>query len=218
MRLKQLFLILIVLFGFSFQSINSPAQARDFTAIRAGVYFDQPLRDWDGFGFNYVESAHFVNSELGPERTQKWWAEVHPGVKNFTQEYGGFSLLDETEKNEIVVLVFGEDGLKPGIVKMFLDAKHQIERGGEFDHETTTSYMREFVKKGLKVTRDRGAKLQIITTLYGPPGFMTKQKADRGRDLDPEMKEDLALYMIDWIKFLKEKERLPVKYVSLHNE
>lgn len=215
--MKQFFFLLILI-GTSFSGLNIFAQARNFTAVRAGVFFDHTLRDWDGFGFNYVESAHFVNSELGPERTKVWWAEVHPGVKTFTQEYGGFSLLDETEKNEIVDLVFGENGLKPGIVKMFLDAHHQTEPGGEFDHETTTSYMREFVKKGLEVTRNRGAELQIITTLYGPPGFMTKQKADRGRDLDPEFKEDLALYMIDWVKFLKEKEGLPVKYVSLHNE
>jgi len=218
MNKKQLFLTLIFLIGLSLYSTIIFAQARDFTAVRAGVFFDQTLRDWDGFGFNYVESAHFVNSKLGPEKTQKWWAEVHPGVKTFTQEYGGFSLLDESEKNEIVELVFGENGLKPGIVKMFLDAKHQKEPGGEYEHETTTSYMREFVKKGLKVTRDRGADFQIITTLYGPPGFMTKQKADRGRDLDPKMRDDLALYMIDWVKFLKEKEGLPVKYLSLHNE
>ncbi len=216
--MKQLFLSMLILIGLSFQTINTFAQARDFTAVRAGVYFDQPLRDWDGFGFNYVESAHFVNSELGPERTQQWWKEVHPGEKTFTQEYGGFSLLDEKEKQEIVELVFGKDGLKPGIVKMFLDAKHQTEPGGAFDHETTTSHMREFVRAGLKITRARGADLEIITTLYGPPGYITIQKADRGRDLDPEMKEDLALYMIDWVKFLKEKDGLPVKYLSLHNE
>jgi hypothetical protein len=47
---------------------------------------------------------------------------------------------------------------------------------------------------------------------------MTRQKTDRGRDLNPEFKEELAKYMIDWVKFLKEKEKFPVKYLSLHNE
>jgi hypothetical protein len=40
----------------------------------------------------------------------------------------------------------------------------------------------------------------------------------RGRDLNPAHKRDLARYLLDWVKFLREKEGLPVKYVSLHNE
>lgn len=176
------------------------AQDLDFTAVRAGVDFDQKLREWDGFGFNYVETAHTYNYD------------------EFTQEYGGFSLLNEQEKQEIVRLVFGEDGLKVGLIKMFLGANHQPEPYGEYDHKTTTENMRYFVKEGLRLTRKRGDDLQIITTLYGPPGYMTLQKDDRGRDLDPEFKEELANYMIDWVKFLREKENLPVKYISLHNE
>ncbi len=216
--MKTILYSILCLTGFSLQSVTVFAQARDFTAIRAGVYFNEPLRDWDGFGFNYVESAHFIDTKISPEENREWMAKTHPGKDFFVQEYGGFSLLDENEKNEIVDLVFGEQGLKPGIIKMFLDAHHQKEPGGPFDHETSTSHMREFVKKGLQVTRKRGADLQIITTLYGPPGFMTKQKVNRGRDLDPEFKDDLALYLIDWVKFLKEEEKLPVKYLSLHNE
>ena len=213
-------IVFILFLGFFFSGQNIFAQARNFSAVRAGVYFDQPLREWDGFGFNYVESAHFVDKNMSKEteRAQKWWKEQHPGKDYFVQEYGGFSLLDEKQKSEIIDLVFGEDGLKPGVIKMFLDAHHQKEPGGPFDHETTTRFMREFVKRGLKATRERGADLEIITTLYGPPGFMTKQKTDRGRDLDPEFKDDMALYMIDWVKFLKEEEGLPVKYLSLHNE
>ena len=33
-------------------------------------------------------------------------------MKEFKQEYGGFSLLDESEKQEIVKMVSGEEGLK----------------------------------------------------------------------------------------------------------
>ena len=175
-------------------------QADDFTAVRAGVAFDRPLREWDGFGFNYVETAHSYDME------------------KFKQEYGGFSLLDEREKQEIIELVFGDGGLRVGLVKMFLGANHQKAPHGPYDHESTTGHMRYFVKEGLRTTRRRGGDLKIITTLYGPPGFMTLQKADRGRDLDPAFKEQLALYMIDWVKFLREKEQLPVKYLSLHNE
>ena len=197
---------------------NLFAQAMDFTTVRAGVYFDHTSRDWDGFGFNYVQTAHFIDKNLDPKESAEWWKKYHPGKDSFVQEYGGFSILDDNEKSEIIDLIFGENGLKPGIIKMFLSADHQKKPGGAFDHESTTTYMREFVQMGLKKTRQRGDNLQIITTLYGPPGFMTKQKADRDRDLDPEFKDDLALYMADWVKFLKEKEKLPVKYLSLHNE
>lgn len=40
----------------------------------------------------------------------------------------------------------------------------------------------------------------------------------RGRDLDPAHRYDVAAYMIDWVRFLREEEGLPVRYLSLHNE
>ena len=175
-------------------------QAINFTAVQATVDFSCTLQDWDGFGFNYVETAQTMDYTADP------------------QEYGGFSLLDENEKQEIVNLVFGEDGLKVGLVKMFHDPWHQATPGGAFDHKKTTGNMRYFVREGLKKTRARGGDLQIITTLYGPPPWATKQKFLRGRDFDPEMKEALAAYMVDWVRFLREEEGFPVKYYSLHNE
>ena len=175
-------------------------QAQDFTAVRAEVDFSKHVRDWDGFGVNYVEVAQAIDYAQDP------------------QEYGGFSLLTEEKRQQIVDMVFGDDGLKPGIVKMFLDPLHQAEPGGEFDHETTTRWMRYFVREGLKRTRARGDDLTIITTLYGPPAWATKQKFMRGRDLDPARKYDLARYMIDWVRYLREDQKLPVKYLSLHNE
>jgi len=185
---------------FLFLPSSAIAQAVDFTATRAHVDFSKTLQEWDGFGINYVETAHTDNMET------------------FNQEYGGFSLLDESEKQEIVDLVFGENGLKVGLVKMFLGSLHQKEAGGPFDHERTTANMRYFVREGLKTTRTRGDDLTIITTLYGPPGYATKQRFVRGRDLDPELKYDVAKYIIDWVKFLRDKEGFPVKYISLHNE
>lgn len=172
----------------------------DFSAIRAEVDFSHKLRTWDGFGFNYVETAQTLDYKRDP------------------QEYGGFSLLDESKKQEIIDLIFGTDGLKVSLIKMFLDPWHQAQPGGAFDHSSTTKYMREFVRKGLQKTRDRGEDLEIITTLYGPPAWTTQQKILRGRDIDPEMKEALADYMVDWVRFLDKEENLPVKYISLHNE
>ena len=176
------------------------SQALDFTAIRAEVNFSRTLQEWDGFGFNYVETAHSQD------------------MKKFNQEYGGFSLLDEKEKREIIDMVFGENGLKVGLIKMFLGSLHQTEAGGPFDHKYTTENMRFFVSEGLKTTRARGGDFEIITTLYGPPGYTTIQKVHRGRDLDPAYKDAVADYMVDWVKFLREEENLPVKWLSLHNE
>lgn len=196
------FLILILFITGFTVLIQNPvlAQAEDFTAIRTEVHFDEMIREWDGFGFNYVETAQTMDYDEDP------------------QEYGGFSLLSETQKREIIDMIFGEDGLKVGLVKMFYDPWHQAEPDGPFDHNKTTENMRYFVREGLKITHARGADLQIITTLYGPPPWATKQKFLRGRDFDPEMKDELCNYLIDWAKFLRNEEGFPLKYISLHNE
>jgi hypothetical protein len=176
------------------------AQYPVFRGCPATVDFSKNLKEWDGFGFNYVETAQTIDY-----------------IKD-AKDYGGFSIIGEKGREDIISMVFGEEGLKVGLVKMFLDPFHQYAPGGIFDHETSTKNMRMFVKMGLEKTRSRGSDLQIITTLYGPPSFVTLQRVLRGRDLDPEMKNDLALYMIDWAKFLIEKENFPVKYISLNNE
>lgn len=179
--------------------------------IRGEVDFARHLREWDGFGVNYVETCQTADYTENP------------------QDYGGFSTLSEEKRQEILDMIFGEDGLKPGIIKMFCDPFHQEVKHlndsdpssidmSNYDHETTTKWLRYFAKEGLKRTRERGGDLSIITTLYGPPGFMTKQKFLRGRDLDPNFKMELAKYLISWGKYLKEKEGLPVRYLCLHNE
>jgi O-glycosyl hydrolase len=167
------------------------------------VQFDHVLRDWDGFGVNYVELCN-VRS-LDEYKTK------------YHQDYGGFSTLSEAKRQEIEDLIFGPDGIKPGLVKMFLDPLQEQVKG-EFDHETTTKWMRYFVREGLKRTRAQGGDLQILTTMYGPPAWATKQKFLRGRDLDPTEKDDLAQYMIDWAKWLRDHEGFPVTAISLHNE
>jgi hypothetical protein len=176
------------------------AQDLDFTASRALVDFGKTLQAWDGFGFNYVETAQTMDYTLDP------------------QEYGGFSLLNEADRQRIVDMVFGDDGLRVGLVKMFCDPFHQSQPGGRYDHETSTRWLRYFAREGLKKARAAGRDLTLITTLYGPPAYMTRQKVMRGRDLDPAHRRDLALYLVSWVRFLREAEQLPVRFVSLHNE
>ncbi len=192
----------------------TPAQKLDpsFPENFAYINFNDSLRPWDGFGVNYVETAQTTDYSTSP------------------QDYGGFSTLSEEKRQEIIELIFGEEGLQPGIVKMFLDPFHEggnenpndnedpfiINENG-FDHESSTAWMRYFVKEGMKKSAQGNRDLSIITTLYGPPAWMTKQKAFRGRDLDQSFKYELAEYMVSWLKYLKEND-FPVRYLSLHNE
>lgn len=178
---------------------------------RARVDFRQVLRPWDGFGVNYVETAQTANYQTDP------------------QDYGGLNTLSEPLRQEVLDLIFGDDGLRPGLVKLFLDPFHQPEpstpanpedplRPEVYDHASTTRWMRYFVREGLARTRRRGEDLNLLTTLYGPPGWMTRQRFLRGRDLDPAHRHDLARYMVDWVRYLRDTEGFPVRYLSLHNE
>ena len=179
---------------------------------RTQVDFSTSLREWDGFGVNYVEASQTRDYQVEP------------------QEYGGFSLLCEGDRQAILDMIFGPDGLRPGVVKMFLDPFHQSEPGEgydwdpnvidpeAYDHERTTRWMRYFVAEGLQRTRARGDELEVVVTLYGPPPWMTRQRFVRGRDLDPALKHECAKYMIAWAKYLREVANVPVKYISLHNE
>jgi hypothetical protein len=179
---------------------------------RVQVNFADKLQDWDGFGVNYVEAAQTRDYDADP------------------QEYGGFSTLGEADRQAILDMTFGDDGLKPCVIKMFLDSFHQEEPGegynwdphvidmSAYDHEKTTKWMRYFAREGLKRTRARGDDLEIIVTLYGPPAWTTRQRFVRGRDLDPERKYEVAKYVLSWAKYLHETEGFPVKYVGLHNE
>lgn len=179
---------------------NGLAQYPVIDYVQAEVDFSKKLRDWDGFGFNYVETCQTFDYDADP------------------QEYGGFSILSQADRDKVIDMVFGEDGLKVGLLKMFYDPFHQEKPGSTFDHERTTRYLRMFAREGYHKTMKRGGSLQIITTLYGPPAWATLQKTIRGRDIDPAQKENLANYLVSWAQFLKEKEGLPVKYISIHNE
>jgi hypothetical protein len=150
-------------------------------------------------GFNYVETC----------QTRDYNA--------YAQDYGGFSLLNEQQKQEIIELVFGQNGLDIDIIKMFLDPWHQATPEAPFDHATTTANMLHFVENGVALARKRGKEIDVLTTLYGPPLWATQQKFIGGRDFDESMSQALARYMIDWALFLRDKH-IPVQYLSIHNE
>jgi len=193
-----------IFFGLIFLLLMVPldparSQTATFNTIPAEVHFEQELHLWDGFGINYVEAAQTRNYKAMP------------------QDYGGFSLLDEKQKKEILNLVFSEEGLNVDIVKMFLDPWHQERPGGVFDHECTTKNMLYFVEEGQKIAKQQNKDLTIITTLYGPPPWATLQKHIGGRDLDGSQTTHLANYIVDWALFLR-KRQLPVRYLSIHNE
>jgi O-glycosyl hydrolase len=177
------------------------------------IRFDRPLRDWHGFGVNYVESAQTRDYSL------------------YQQDYSGFSFASEAGRQQLMEMIFGEDGLRPGLTKLFLDPFHEgISKDGNdnkdplridlsgYDHETTTRWIRYFNREGLNMMKRWGGSLTSIVTLYSPAPWMTKQKYVLGRDADPAEKYEMAEYMASWAKYLTEEEGIPVSYISFHNE
>ncbi len=162
--------------------------------------FDRPLQSWDGFGFNYVEACQTRDYGRSP------------------QDYGGLSDLPEATRRRVCELVFGQDGLRPGLLKMFLDPWQQRAANAAHDHETSTHWMRWFAREGSRLTAARGEELAVLTTLYGPPGWMTVQGILRGRDLAPGAMDALVDYVASWARFLREQEGLRLRAVALHNE
>ena len=178
---------------------NAEAQRLDEVQYYGAIDFSQQLRTWDGFGVNYVQSARSVDYSA------------------YAQDYGGFKYLTPKQRDDITDLIFGEDGLQPDLIKMFLDPLHYDAKTKSYDHKITTEYMRYFTKRGIELSAKRNQDISIITTLYGPPPQATLQNSFNGRDLDFSQKDFLADYLTDWLRFLKQ-ENLPIKYISLFNE
>ena len=205
----------------SIGSSNLYAQRYPNTGIKVNVipdeiihiYFDQPLRPWHGFGVHYVEAVQTRDYSL------------------FPQDFSGFSMATQQTREKVMQMIFGEDGLRPGLTKMFLDPFHEGTTKNEndnedpllidldgYDHETTTRWMRYFNQEGLRLMKEWGGSLKTIITLYGPAPWMTRQKFVLGRDLDPDESFEVAEYMASWAKFLIEKAGIDVRYISFHNE
>lgn len=177
------------------------------------IRFDCPLRPWHGFGVNYVQSAQTRDYAL------------------YQQDYSGFSFANEDNRQKVMEMIFGEDGLRPGLTKLFLDPFHEgmIKEGNDnqdpikikldgYDHTSTTEWIRYFNREGLRMMKEWGGSFTSISTLYSPAPWMTIQKYILGRDADPAERYEIAEYMVSWAKYLIEIEGIPVKYISFHNE
>lgn len=199
--------------AFTQRHINSGIKVPVKPVSEVTVFFDRPLREWDGFGVNYVEACQTRNYDL------------------FSQDYSGFSFATEETRQRILDLIFNEDGWKPALTKLFLDPFHEgiTESGNDnddpltlmmdnYDHESTTRWMRYFNREGQKRMSCWNGHLKGIVTLYSPAPWQTKQKYVLGRDIDPDKKYEVAEYMVSWAKYLREKEDLDIRYISFHNE
>jgi len=173
------------------------------------ILFDQTLWDWDGFGVNYVETRHTRDYSV------------------FPQDYGGFKYLSEQDRQKVMDMIFGPEGLKPGIIKAFSDPFHEpvndnnnpyVMDMDKFDHTTTTQWMLYFCREAEKRVKDWDGELVYLAGLYGPPGWMSRQKSFRGRDIDPAYYTEMAEYIVSWAKYLRDTEGFNVKYISMHNE
>jgi O-glycosyl hydrolase len=193
--------------------LNSGYKVNVVTDRVLHIRFDRQIRPWDGFGVNYVEAAQTRDYSLYP------------------QDYSGFSFASPDSRDLVMDMIFGKEGLRPGLTKLFLDPFHegmtkegndnddpmkiQLER---YDHQSSTKWIRYFNREGLSMMKLWGGSFTSLVTLYGPAPWMTSQKYLLGRDLDPDEQYELAEYMASWAKYLIEIEGIPVKYISLHNE
>ncbi len=216
MKTRTIFALLLAFLSFpgtAQRHLNSGYRVKVVPDEIVHVRFNRPLRPWHGFGVNYVQSAQTRNYEL------------------YAQDYSGFSFASEESRRKVMELIFGAEGLRPGLTKLFLDPFHegmtkagndnddpmQIDLSG-YDHQSTTRWIRYFNREGLKMMKEWGGSFVSIATLYGPAPWMTRQKYLLGRDLDSAERYEVAEYMASWVKYLLEMENLPVKYLSFHNE
>ncbi len=214
-KIQLLFFLLFIAIqsAFSQRYLNSGIEVKVVPNTKMIVNFDHTLRPWHGCGVNYGEACQTRDYQL------------------FQQDYSGFSFATPETKATIMEMVFGADGLRPGLTKLFLDPFHEglaIEDNDNddpydinldgYDHRTTTENMRYFNREGLQMMKAWGGDLVALATLYAPAPWMTQQKYILGRDLDPELKPEVAEYMASWAKFLREVEGIPVNYISFHNE
>ncbi len=216
MKIPYLILLFLVMTGLKAQGqrhLNTGYQVKVIPDEEIHIRFDRPVREWHGFGVNYVETAQTRDYAL------------------YQQDYSGFSFASEASRQKVMELIFGEGGLRPGMTKLFLDPFHEgrTKAGNDnddpmkinlsgYDHTTTTRWIRYFNREGLRMMEEWGGSFISIVTLYGPAPWMTRQKYVLGRDADPEERYEMAEYMASWAKYLIEEEGIPVKYLSLHNE
>ncbi len=172
---------------------------------RISIDFNSHTRDWDGFGCNYVEMSHSRDGSY--------------------EDYGSFSELPVSEREKVLDMIFGVDGLGVSLMKIFLPSHLLPEPPNDgavhledYRVDECLPQNIEFAQEGIKRSKVQGIDLRFITTMYGPPAWGNKQKIIRGKELDPAMRDPLATYLSGCVKYLREKVGIPVEAVSLHNE
>lgn len=169
--------------------------------LRAHVDFSRKLRDWDGFGVCFTDKA-----TVDPEE----YFTLNEHHQRFLQEF------------------FGSNGLRMGIVKMFIDPfrlnycqqdsdEDQIVEVNEYHFYDLPSFHAQLARYILEVARNGGVDLKIILSGLCPPAWMTRQKELSGRDLDPVNRIHYSRYMVAWARYLSVTEKLPVYCLSLHS-
>lgn len=170
--------------------------------LRAHVDFSKKLRDWDGFGICFTDKA-----VVDPE------------------EY--FTL--NSNHQQFLRSIFGHDGLRVGIIRLFLDPfrldycqqdndEEHIEDLNEYHFSDFPSFHTQLARFALEMVRSWGGDLKIMLSSLCPPAWMTRQKELSGRDLDPVNRTHYGRYMVAWIRYLCATENLPVYCLSLHNK
>lgn len=169
------------------------------------VQFDRPLQEWEGFGCNYVEMSHSRDGAY--------------------EDYGSFSEMSEANKNRVLDMIFGADGLRTHVVKMFLSPHLLVEppqpgviRLDDYRFDECLPQNIYFAQEGIRRSLEQGITLRFIITMYGPPAWANQQKIIRGRDLNPAMRDSLATYLAGCALYLHARAGIPVEAVSLHNE
>ncbi len=169
--------------------------------LRAHVDFSRKLRDWDGFGICFSDKAAVDPGEYFP---------LNESHKRFLQE------------------VFGPDGLRMGIAKMFIDPfrlnycqqdsdEDRIVEVNEYHFQDLPSFHAQVAHYALEVVRSWGGELKIILSGLCPPAWMTRQKELSGRDLDPVNRIPYSRYLVAWVRYLSVSEKLPIYCLSLHS-
>ena len=113
------------------------------------IRFDRPLGEWQGFGVNYVESAQTRDYSL------------------YQQDYSVVSFASEESRQQVMEMIFGKDGLRPGLTKLFPDPFHEGLSKDENDNKDPMR-IRYFNREGLKMMNQWGGSFTSIATLYGP--------------------------------------------------
>ena len=103
---------LLLLIAATFITFSGFSQALDFSAVQASVDFSRTLQEWDGFGFNYVETAHTSGAVL--DRARQYLEQQELLEVNYVLRKGSTAdiVLETAMANECNLLFMGGFGFR----------------------------------------------------------------------------------------------------------